>query len=84
VEARLVTGRTHQIRVHLAHLGTPILGDEKYGDSEANRSMRGQGLKRLFLHSESIGIRWPDDQGELRIEAPLEAPLSRLLDKLRK
>jgi 23S rRNA pseudouridine955/2504/2580 synthase len=84
VEARLVTGRTHQIRVHLAHLGTPILGDEKYGDSEANRSMRGQGLKRLFLHAESIGIRWPDDQGELRIEAPLEAPLSRLLDKLRK
>jgi 23S rRNA pseudouridine955/2504/2580 synthase len=83
VEARLVTGRTHQIRVHLAHLGTPILGDEKYGNDGANRHMRGLGLKRLFLHAESIGIRWPDEQGELRIEAPLEDSLKQLLDKLR-
>jgi 23S rRNA pseudouridine955/2504/2580 synthase len=83
VEARLVTGRTHQIRVHLAHLGTPILGDEKYGDDGANRHMRGLGLKRLFLHAESISIRWPDDQGELRIEAPLEDCLKQLLDKLK-
>lgn len=83
VEARLVTGRTHQIRVHLAHLGTPILGDEKYGDDEANRHMRGLGLKRLFLHAESIGIRWPDEQGELRIEAPLEDSLKKLLDRLK-
>jgi 23S rRNA pseudouridine955/2504/2580 synthase len=83
VEARLVTGRTHQIRVHLAHLGTPILGDEKYGDREANRQMHGRGLKRLFLHAESIGIRWPEEQGELRIEAPLEQALKRLLDELR-
>jgi 23S rRNA pseudouridine955/2504/2580 synthase len=63
VEARLVTGRTHQLRVHLAHLGTPILGDEKYGDGEANRLMRELGLKRLFLHAESISIRWPDEGG---------------------
>jgi 23S rRNA pseudouridine955/2504/2580 synthase len=83
VEARLVTGRTHQLRVHLAHLGTPILGDEKYGDGEANRLMRELGLKRLFLHAESISIRWPDEGGELRIEAPLEESLKQLLDKLR-
>ncbi len=84
VEARLVTGRTHQIRVHLAHLGTPILGDEKYGDDAANRAMRELGLKRLFLHAESIGISWPDDGGELLVEAPLEESLQRLLDRLRK
>ncbi len=84
VEARLVTGRTHQIRVHLAHLGTPILGDEKYGDNAANRAMRELGLKRLFLHAESIGIRWPDEGGELLVEAPLEESLQQLLSKLRK
>jgi 23S rRNA pseudouridine955/2504/2580 synthase len=83
VEARLVTGRTHQIRVHLAHLGTPIVGDEKYGDAEANRHMRGLGLKRLFLHAESIGLRWPEEKEKLRVEAPLQESLKQLLDKLR-
>ena len=51
VEVRLLTGRTHQIRVHAAHLGAPVAGDEKYGDSEANRRLRDLGLKRLFLHA---------------------------------
>jgi 23S rRNA pseudouridine955/2504/2580 synthase len=69
--------------VHLAHLGTPILGDEKYGDDEANRHMRGLGLKRLFLHAESIGLSWPEEQGDLRVEAPLENFLKQFLDKLR-
>jgi 23S rRNA pseudouridine955/2504/2580 synthase len=78
-----VTGRTHQIRVHLAHLGTPIIGDGKYGDAEANRHMRGLGLKRLFLHAESIGLRWPEEQGELKVEAPLQHSLEQFLDKLR-
>ncbi|MEJ2529532.1 MAG: 23S rRNA pseudouridine(955/2504/2580) synthase RluC, partial [Gammaproteobacteria bacterium] len=52
VEAELLTGRTHQLRVHLAHLGTPILGDDKDGDNIANRAMKKRGLKRLFLHAE--------------------------------
>lgn len=83
VEARLMTGRTHQIRVHAAYLGTPILGDEKYGDSEANRAARRQGLKRLFLHAESLRFRWPGEEQDLYIEAPLEAPLRQLLRQLR-
>ncbi len=82
VEARLMTGRTHQIRVHAAYLGTPILGDEKYGDSEANRAARRRGLKRLFLHAESLRFRWPGEQQDLYIEAPLEAPLRQLLRQL--
>lgn len=83
VEARLMTGRTHQIRVHAAYLGTPILGDEKYGDSEANRAARRRGLKRLFLHAESLRFRWPGEEQDLYIEAPLEAPLRQLLRQLR-
>ncbi len=84
VEARLVTGRTHQIRVHLAHLGTPILGDGKYGDEQANRQMRERGLKRLFLHAESLRFRWPDEEEEQWFKAPLEPALEQLLDLLRR
>ena len=51
LEAELLTGRTHQIRVHLAHLGHPVLGDDKYGDFELNKALRKQGLKRMFLHA---------------------------------
>ena len=84
VEAELLTGRTHQLRVHLAHLGTPILGDEKYGDSSANKAMKKHGLNRLFLHAESLTFDWTDDVGRLRVEAPLEPALKQLLVKLRK
>src|SRR4249919_3361337 len=50
-EVIIETGRTHQIRVHAAHIGHPVAGDEKYGDREFNLAMRGVGLKRLFLHA---------------------------------
>lgn len=79
VEARLMTGRTHQIRVHAAHLGSPILGDEKYGDNEANRRIRQAGLKRLFLHAETLRFRWPDDKQDACFRAPLEPAMSELL-----
>ncbi len=82
VEARLHTGRTHQIRVHAAHLGTPLLGDEKYGDAAANRVFRGRGLKRLFLHAARLAFTWPE--GELqRFEAPLPLELQQVLDELK-
>jgi 23S rRNA pseudouridine955/2504/2580 synthase len=63
VLAKPVTGRTHQLRVHLAHIGHPILGDEKYGRQSANQSFRALGLRRLFLQSacfafEHEGIRF--------------------------
>ncbi len=82
VEARLHTGRTHQIRVHAAHLGTPILGDLKYGDRDANNRVREQGFKRLFLHAFALTFELPDGAGRLELEAPLEAELEVLLEKI--
>ena len=65
-----VTGRTHQIRVHLQHCDHPILGDERYGEGEVNRQAKKLGLKRLFLHAQSIAF--PDDSGnELHFTSPL-------------
>ncbi len=73
------TGRTHQIRVHLAHAGHSILGDERYGDPAANAAARRAGLKRLFLHAQSIAFA--DDSGnELHFTAPLADDLERFLD----
>ena len=57
LEAELKTGRTHQIRVHLAHLGFPLAGDDKYGDFEWNRQLAKQGLKRMFLHAATLALR---------------------------
>jgi len=82
VEAVLDTGRTHQIRVHAAHLGTPILGDPKYGDEPANRRLRELGLRRLFLHAHSLAFTWPDSGRRFRIEAPLPDELQALLHRL--
>ncbi|XSG85878.1 MAG: 23S rRNA pseudouridine(955/2504/2580) synthase RluC [Methylohalobius sp. ZOD2] len=84
VEARLLTGRTHQIRVHAAYLGHPILGDTRYGNEEANRRWRGRGLKRLFLHAWRLELPHPADGSRLRLEAPLEAELGYLLEALKK
>lgn len=83
IEAQLLTGRTHQIRVHAAHLGTPILGDGKYGDAFANRALKEQGLRRLFLHAETLRFCWPDEKQEQRFRAPLDPALDELLSRVR-
>ncbi|RLW54876.1 MAG: 23S rRNA pseudouridine(955/2504/2580) synthase [gamma proteobacterium symbiont of Stewartia floridana] len=83
VEAELITGRTHQIRVHSQWLGSPVLGDQKYGDAAANRALRDKGLKRLFLHAYKIGLRWPGEKRPMVIEAPLPEALSQVLTKLK-
>ncbi|VAX09760.1 Ribosomal large subunit pseudouridine synthase C [hydrothermal vent metagenome] len=83
VEAKPVTGRTHQIRVHAAHLGHPILGDDKYGEDKANRAVRDLGLRRLFLHAESLRFRWPDEQQEQYLKAPIATELQMVLTKLK-
>jgi 23S rRNA pseudouridine955/2504/2580 synthase len=84
VEVELITGRTHQIRVHSAWLGSPVLGDTKYGDETANRQMRELGLKRLFLHAHRISFRWPGEKRDMVIEAPLPEELETVLTKLNK
>ncbi|MGD2118717.1 MAG: 23S rRNA pseudouridine(955/2504/2580) synthase RluC [Chromatiales bacterium] len=83
VSAELLTGRTHQIRVHCTHAGTPILGDDKYGDAEANRLYRERGLRRLFLHAVSLAFKTPDNGEEMRFSAPLDDELEQVLNKLR-
>lgn len=71
LEAQLKTGRTHQIRVHLAHLGFPILGDEKYGDFTLNKSLKRDGLKRMALHAWRMAFRHPLTAAELECVSPL-------------
>lgn len=71
LEAQLKTGRTHQIRVHLAHLGFPILGDEKYGDFNLNKRLRPAGLKRMALHAWRMAFRHPLSGAPLTCVAPL-------------
>ena len=73
-----LTGRTHQIRVHLDHVEFPIIGDERYGDDDANRKAKKSGLKRLFLHAQSIAF--PDKSGyDLHFTAPLADDLEKFL-----
>ena len=79
LRAELKTGRTHQIRVHLAHLGYPIAGDDKYGDFELNRQLARGGLKRMFLHAASLCFRHPASGSMLTLEAPLPDDLLRFL-----
>ncbi|MDA8384324.1 MAG: RluA family pseudouridine synthase [Betaproteobacteria bacterium] len=75
LEAELKTGRTHQIRVHLAHLGYPIAGDEKYGDFGLNRTLAPQGLRRMFLHAHAMAFVHPLDSRPIALSAPLPAEL---------
>lgn len=87
LEAELKTGRTHQIRVHLASSGFPILGDEKYGDFALNKQLqkanaeRGA-LKRMFLHAYQITFTHPDTGQPLTLRAPLPAECDRFLVSL--
>ena len=82
LEAELKTGRTHQIRVHLAYLKHPIAGDDKYGDFPLNKALMAQGLKRMFLHAASLSFDHPVSGEPLRFEAPLPRELKDFLDKL--
>jgi 23S rRNA pseudouridine955/2504/2580 synthase len=82
VGARIYTGRTHQLRVQLAHLDHPILGDDKYGDFELNRVLRARGLKRMFLHAESLAFPHPENGARVALAAPLPVDLQRFLATL--
>ena len=84
LEAQLITGRTHQLRVQLAHLGFPILGDDKYGDFANNKALQKKGLKRMFLHSAETNLRHPVNDDKLKLIAPLPADLQKFLNGLEK
>lgn len=83
LSAILGTGRTHQIRVHLSHIGFPIAGDEKYGIFERNREMAKQGLSRMFLHAAELRLTHPISGAALQLQAPLPIELKHFLNKLR-
>lgn len=82
VEVELLTGRTHQVRVHCAESGYPIAGDRMYGDRAFNATMGKLGLKRLFLHAHRLTLVHPGTHKALTVEAPLPPPLLRVLDTL--
>jgi 23S rRNA pseudouridine955/2504/2580 synthase len=81
VEAELLTGRTHQIRVHCAYLGHPIAGDDKYGDFGANKELAQQGLKRMFLHAARAGVDHPITGARMNFEAALPLDLAAFLQR---
>jgi 23S rRNA pseudouridine955/2504/2580 synthase len=83
VEVRLLTGRMHQARVHAAHIGHPIAGDDKYGERDFNQRMKRLGLTRLFLHAARLEFRHPQSGRKMSIKAPLPVELERVLEKLR-
>lgn len=75
IRCELETGRTHQIRVHLASQGHPIAGDDKYGDFELNKSLQKQGLRRMFLHAWRLQFQHPATGERVELLAPLPADL---------
>jgi 23S rRNA pseudouridine955/2504/2580 synthase len=83
LRVRLVTGRTHQIRVHLAHVGHAVAGDPRYGDRRDNERLKGRcGLWRQFLHAETVALPHPVTRDRLRISSPLPRDLVRTLSEV--
>lgn len=81
VEASPKTGRTHQIRVHAASLGHPIVGDERYGLDDINKQFKTKGYKRMFLHAATLAFQHPVSGKPLTVSAPLPEELDHLLKK---
>lgn len=71
VRAQIETGRTHQIRVHFAHEGKPVAGDDKYGDYALNRLLARHGFKRMFLHAHTLALHHPITGRPIALEAPM-------------
>jgi 23S rRNA pseudouridine955/2504/2580 synthase len=82
LEVTIKTGRTHQIRVHLASAGHPIAGDDKYGDFDLNKALARQGLRRMFLHAWRLRFRHPESGEELALESPLPQELEAFVASL--
>jgi len=82
MDVELRTGRTHQIRVHAAHIGHPLAGDTKYGDAAFNRQLRDLGLRRLALHAHLLEFSLPVATDRVTLSAPLDTDLKAVLDRL--
>ncbi|NBU58194.1 MAG: 23S rRNA pseudouridine(955/2504/2580) synthase RluC [Betaproteobacteria bacterium] len=82
LDCELLTGRTHQIRVHLLHTGHPIAGDDKYGDYDWNHELARMGLKRMFLHAARMSFTHPATGETMTVEAPLPAALVDFVGRL--
>lgn len=82
VEAKLLTGRTHQVRVHAQSQGHPLASDDKYGDREFNTKMKKAGLNRLFLHASNLKFNHPVSGERVSVEAPLAEELAAVLERL--
>ena len=82
MQARIGTGRTHQIRIHACEIGHPIIGDQKYGDYALNRKCKKMGLKRMFLHASAVAFQCPGSGAKYKITAPLDAELKGFLETL--
>ena len=82
MEIDIPTGRTHQIRVHASFAGHPLLGDDKYGDHERNAELKHHGLKRTFLHAQSVAFEWPGSGVPFHTSAPLPSELAGVLDAI--
>jgi 23S rRNA pseudouridine955/2504/2580 synthase len=80
LEVTIKTGRTHQIRVHLASQGHPIAGDDKYGDFEHNKLLQKMGLKRMFLHAWQLKFQHPQSHRPVSLQAPLPLELKNFVD----
>ena len=82
IQARLITGRTHQIRVHCSNTGHPVIGDTKYGNQKANRAMAATGYTSMFLHAYKLTFTHPATEEIIKVTAPLHADEQKLLDSL--
>lgn len=82
LEVKLLTGRTHQVRVHALSENHPVAGDQRYGDAEFNKLMKKHGLTRLFLHAASLQLVHPVTDQKLTVSAPLPQDLLSVLSKL--
>jgi 23S rRNA pseudouridine955/2504/2580 synthase len=82
LEVSIQTGRTHQIRVHAAHVGHPVAGDDRYGNKDFNRHLEAFGLRRMFLHAHSLSFVWPESGEEFLVNVPLPDDLRAVLTAL--
>jgi len=81
LSVQIITGRTHQIRVQLAFLGFPVLGDDKYGDFALNKKLHSSGLKRMFLHAHKLSFTHPFTEEKVELVADLPIALEKFFDE---